>query len=139
MPEWYAPGDITFTPEQCIWLIEHLDMLRSGVWPANPSGGYTDAAARTPVRPHARFETPCQFAAEIEARLESTKEAGEALVDEVQAGITWYEYLSRPARRALNYISGWRRRSMPYAKWRANKGWREKGKFTSKKAALDKN
>jgi len=75
---------------------------------------------------HAPFESPRMFAAEIRDRLRTTREAGEALVDEVPQALKlsgiWggdsYEYLSRPARRALNYISGVKRRRQTYSQWK---------------------
>jgi len=67
---WWHPREITFTREQVEWLLEHLELLKEGVWPPDPRGtGYTDAPARGSVNRHAPFETPCQIAAEVEARL----------------------------------------------------------------------
>ena len=72
----------------------------------------------------AYFETPCQFAAEVDSRLETTGEAGEALGDEIIGGIPDYEGLSRQAKRALNYISGWRRRKSTYGMWKSQRIYR---------------
>ncbi len=106
-----------------IWLIFHLDLLQEGQWPPDPKGsGYIDAPIGKKSGKHkAYFETPCQFAAEVGSRLKTTGEAGEALVDEIIGGIPDYEGLSRPAKRALNYISGWRRRDQSYPEWKADR------------------
>ncbi len=116
---YYKPSEIRFSREQMLWLIEWLSVLKEGTWPPNPQGsGYTEiASVQKSSSHHAGFETPCQFAAEIESRLKSTGESGEVLVHEVQHGLDVYELLSPPAKKALNYISGWRRRSRPFYKW----------------------
>lgn len=117
---WYEPKNIIFSREQVMWIIESFDVLEDGKWPVNPHGsGYTDSP-KVQVSPsrHAPFETPEMVAAEVRARLESTGEAGEALVDEIQSGVYNYNLLSRPAKRALNYISGVRRRKISYSRWK---------------------
>jgi hypothetical protein len=55
--------------------------------------------------------------AEIASRLKAVKrDAREALEDEAPATLFIGE-LSRPARRALNYCSGYKRRRLSYAEW----------------------
>ena len=72
--------------------------------------------------------------AEIEARLNACrKDAREALEDEAP-NILFINELSRPARRALNYCSGYRRRLLSYAKWE-NRSEEKSQKGTS---ALDR-
>ena len=63
--------------------------------------------------------------AEIDARLAMCGEAGEALQDEAP-GVLFPRELSRPAMRALNYCSGWRRRRQSYAEWKANQEYARK-------------
>ena len=118
--EWWHPREIYFGREQCIWIIAEVFPLGQGNWPINPKGsGYVDEPiGQKSHRQRAPFETPCQITAEIMARLETTKEAGEALVDEIQSGIIYYDLLSRPAKRALNYISGWKRRRQSFSQWK---------------------
>jgi hypothetical protein len=55
--------------------------------------------------------------AEIQVRLTACGEAGEALQDEAPEVVTIGQ-LSRPARRALNYCSGWKRRRQSYGDWK---------------------
>jgi hypothetical protein len=117
--EHYSPADIRFSREQMIWLIEWLDVLEDGKWPPDPKetgyidtpGGSGNKSSRSP------FETAAQIFAEVTDRLKQTGEAGVTLVWEIQHGLEVYELLSPPAKRALNYISGWRRRRMDFSSW----------------------
>ena len=125
--EWYSPGKIRFQREEMIWLISWIDLLSEGVWP--PEGKDTGYTGYQKSQSHkAPFETPVLFAAEVHVRLKTTGEAGEALVDEVQGGIKNYEGLCGPAQRALNYISGYRRRKETYSQWKATQ--KKRGKLT---------
>jgi hypothetical protein len=119
MTDWWKPSEIYFSREQCIWLIQYLDLLKEGRWPPDPSGGYTDAAAQSSLSSHAIYETPCQFAAEIERRIEVTKRDGKLLIWQIRAGVELYEDLEPESKIALNYISinDFRKRS-PYPEWR---------------------
>jgi hypothetical protein len=119
---WWSPRDIVFNREQCIWLISEVLPLPAGTWPREPlESGYTEINQGKKTSHHAPFEQPCQVTAELLERLGSTKEAGEALVDEIKYGFDRYEELSRPAQRVLNYMSGWRRRRQTYSQWKRNK------------------
>ena len=118
--DWYSPGEIRFQREEMMWLIKWLPFLEEGTWPPeHKESGYTGYQKSRSHR--APFENPVGFASEVHCRLNTTGEAGEALVDEIQGGITEYEELSRPAKRALNYISGFRRRRLSYSLWKAQK------------------
>lgn len=122
---WYSPCEIMFNRDEMIFLIAWLPYLEGGNWPPeHKDTGYN--GARRSGTPKSPFERAVGFSAEVNHRLRTTKEAGEALVDEIQGGITEYELLSRPAKRALNYISGWRRREQTYAAFRADTNRREK-------------
>ena len=116
--DFYSPGEIRFAREEMIWLITWLPLLEKGTWPPEfRDSGYTGSHGSRGHR--APFENASGFAGEVNARLSTTGEAGEALVDEIQSGVTDYEGLSRPAKRALNYISGFRRRRLSYPEWKA--------------------
>ena len=118
---WYSPREIFFCSKQMMWLLTWLELLEKGKWPPEDKDtGYTGyTGSQGSIGHRAPFETPVGFSAEVNSRLKTTGEAGEALVDEIQGGITDYNGLSRPARRALNYISGWRQRKQTYllAEW----------------------
>jgi hypothetical protein len=123
---WFAPRDIIFQRDQVIWVLANMELLAEGRWPPDQrETGYTETSIRGTRSIRAPFEKPVQIFAEITTRLVSTREAGEALVDEVQVGINEYESLSRPARRALNYVSGWKRRRMSFANWKTQAKYRQ--------------
>ena len=124
--DWYSPSSIRYTREEMAFGILHLDMLEKGVWPSeHKDTGYTGSKGSRNTK--TKFLPAALFYAEITARLESTKESGEVLVWEIQHGMDEYELLSPPAKMALNYISGWRRR-MPFSQWTAKTKWRNKNK-----------
>ena len=125
---------------QCIFLIEHLDLLEDGKYPSNPKPtGYTgiDPAIRVVARSTPRWMVVAELYAELTSRLKTTGDAGEALIDEIQH---WHRHLpstvgdyriepwqlSRPAQKALNYISGHRQRSQTFSEWKADKKYLSK-------------
>jgi len=70
MTEWYSPGQIAFTEEQTLWLLENFDTLRNGAWPAE-AGSYVDPSISKPSpSSHAPFESAVQVSAELQRRLE---------------------------------------------------------------------
>lgn len=125
---------------QCIFLIEHLDLLEDGKYPVNPKEtGYTgiDPAIRVSARSTPRWMVVAELYSEITGRLRTCGDAGEALVDEIQnwhknlpvtVGDYRIEYwqLSRPAQKALNYISGAKQRLMTFSEWKKQTKYREK-------------
>ena len=126
MDYWYSPVSIRYTREQVLFILENKEILKEGLWPPEPrETGYTDEGNH-PVSCHAPFETACMIIAEVEARLKSCGDAGEALEDEALC-IELVDYLSRPARRALNYVSGFRRRRQTYSRWCWEQEQKKKG------------
>ena len=122
---WYSPGEVVFNRDQMLFLLEHLGILESGNWPANPEGtSYVDPIVHVQARQKAPFETAAQIYAEVSIRLEATGEAGEVLLEEIQSGLNDVELLSGFARSALNYMSGWPRRKMCYNAWRRQRKYR---------------
>ena len=118
---WWHPREIKFNKAQCLWLIPQLPRLREGTYPTNPVGtGYTDAPAKRSLKYRAYFETPCQIAGELDYRLSKTGVDGKLLVAEVMAE---YTELSYEAVRALNYVSGWRRKGN-YGQWKRQRRYR---------------
>lgn len=117
--EWYPASDVQFCRHQCIFIIEHMELLVEGTWPRDPvPTGYSDAAGIKPQpRPRAPYETPCQIAGEVEYRLSRTGKDGLILRYAVLAHVLYNEYPPE-ARDALNYVSGWRRRHIPYRQWK---------------------
>jgi len=110
-----------------IWLIEHIVELGEGNWPDNPDGSnYVDLPIGS-YRPKsgAYFTKPAEIVAEVMTRLNKTGEDGITLMEDIHSGIRRYEDLKSVAKRALNYISGWRRRKSSYRAWKSKqKGYK---------------
>ncbi len=118
--EWYSYADIRWCRFQCIWLITHIVELGEGNWPDNPDGSsYVDPALRSKsFRSEAYFCKPVGLVAEVMSRLGKTGEDGITLMEDIQSGIKEYNNLKTIAKRALDYISGFRRRKEPYSAWK---------------------
>jgi len=126
--EWYSPGQIRYLRDDIIWMIAVVLPLDAGCWPPAPGNTINNPESQKTPSHAAPFENPCCVEAELLQRIKMTGEAGEALVDEVLAGIEHYQLLSRPAKRALNYISSGpkRRRTkdgrlITYAEWKRDR------------------
>lgn len=111
---WWSKGEVTFRKEQVLFLLEYYELLAQNRYPPEPTFGI-DIATVQMIRPS--WNSALNLKAEIDKRLETTKEAGEALLYEAQNG---YE-LSPPANKALEYISGWKRKKIPYSVWKAQR------------------
>ena len=118
MDAWFPPSEIRYTREQVLFILCHREIMGEGIWPPEPKedSGYVDEPGSHAVSCHAPFETACMVIAEVRARLASCGDAGEALEDEALC-IELVDYLSRPARRALNYVSGFKRRRQSFVDW----------------------
>lgn len=120
--EWYTYGEIRWCPFQVIWIIENAEILHDGKWPP-PLGNssYIDSGILSALKGEPFKVKAFAVVDEFDIRFRTTREAGEALVGEVvNAGITIIKKLSRPARRALMYIKGERRKTQTYSQWRRN-------------------
>ena len=103
---WFPPYAICFCRPQILFYLFNCEQIRDGKWPDEPHGtSYTDPAIRQKsVRIPARQAE--QIAAEIDARLKMCGMEGKLLEYEVRLEME----LSPTSWKALNYISGWRRR-----------------------------
>lgn len=122
--EWYAPREIRFQRRQIPWLLEHLEMLREGRWPANPDPERLACGCNRQRTGRAPFETPCQVAGELDARLARLGvdrylvedryclDRSELLIA-MRTGIE-LEDVYRRLRSAMAYVSGWRRKVYSY-------------------------
>ncbi len=114
---WYPQSEIDFNRDQMLFLIENYGYLAENRYPTVPTG-YIEVKTFQGRAGRAANMTPVELKAELDARLQTvSRDAKEALFDEVQAGTDTYEMLSRPAKRALNYISGWKRRRTAFSQW----------------------
>ena len=100
---------IVFARPQVFWLL-HTNFTFEG------EAGYTDEKVHKSRTAGAAFEGVSCIVAEVEARVKACGEAGEALADEAPQ-VETINQLSRPAMRALNYCSGWKRRRLSYQDW----------------------
>jgi hypothetical protein len=139
---WWTPSHCLFTRKQMMFLVFWYEL--KSLWPLKPIAGADNNVNKgLAVKACGDFELGGSFNAELEKRLETTGEAGEALAGELtrvvlfqdlfagQAGHVYpeeeyYLTLSAPARRALNYITGWNRRKMGYRKWCRQQVMRQK-------------
>jgi len=120
---WWRPGKITFSRDQMLFLLEHLELLKQGIYPPDPFSPNLNAIPYSQtIRTTAYFEKACQLAAEVEVRLDACGVDGKLLLAEVRAGIP----LSIESRRALAYVSGWRRKRMSYREWLKYRKYRKK-------------
>ena len=62
---------ITFGRGDIIWILEHLETLREGVWPPSDSG-YIDPKVKIQARAKAFFVEPIDMVSEVLRRLELT-------------------------------------------------------------------
>ena len=130
---WWAPRDIRFTREQVVWLLGWLPSMREGNWLAEPRGsGYTDAPGGKKTRSrHAAYETPCQVAAELDARLARCGLDRYLVEDCYTYGVDERELagklgldvedIGQRIGAALKYVSGWRRKQCSLREWRGHR------------------
>lgn len=122
---WYPPAIIRFCPNQVMWLLDHLAVLRDGRWPTDPQDtGYTDAPGPRPYKRGAYFETPVGIAAELLVRLGKCNRDGviirkwkvegenEAELMELTR-LNMYQ-IEEKLGRVVRYCSGWGRKRMSY-------------------------
>lgn len=119
---WWTPGEIVFQSQQCIWLVSWLNVLEGGDWTPIPQN---EVLTRHKKPQHqAYFETAAEIYAEITYRLDRTGQDGEMLKDfylweksdremAIAYNLDIYE-IERRVRRALRYISGWKRKTRTY-------------------------
>ncbi len=118
---WIAPSLVRFRIEEVVWLIEHLPLLISGIWPEPPGGNYIDpVVGRTGVSSHAYYEITCWYSDEIVKRLAIAGVDGKLLLAEVQGSI---EPLSAESLMALRFVSGWQRKKDGYTPWQAKRNY----------------
>ena len=121
MKEWYAPHEIIFSREQCLFLILNITLLREGRYPpeCTPTG-YT--GGNNNIGHHAPFETPALFAAEMDYRLSKCGKDGLLLEAQVMASCP----LHKDSKLALKYVSGYKRKQMGYLEWARQYRYRKK-------------
>ena len=137
--EFYSPSEITFKPEQVLWLIEHLDIIRKGDWPPeHKETGYVGGKGKSQSK-RAPFENPAIICADLMCRLEGTGLDGVMLVlvySQPDDKLWMEQYLSealgidineidRRIHQCLNYIKGYNQKKRTYKEFREHKKRRE--------------
>ena len=117
---WYSPGEIKFTRQQVLFLIRNLATLREGYWPQEASSYIDIPLGKKTAKHKAYFETPIEYAVEIQVRLERAGLDGLILEavecwDKSEASLANYLRLpewviARRKRKALAFVAGWRRK-----------------------------
>jgi len=106
---WWRPGQISFTYEQTLWLIEYIELISQGLWP--PQGDRVATRTRQLVAP---FQAPIEVWVELDTRLKKTGADGKLLIKQVAL----HEIiLERESRNALFYILGRNPKRMSYLDW----------------------
>ena len=118
---WISPLRFSFGRDEILWLLEVVLPLPVGEWPPEPSSGYEGHNKQRSY--HAPYEAVCLITGEVRARLKLTKIEGKLLVAEVQGG-KCLEELQPESRRALNFVSGFRRRHQSYQSWKKQRKYR---------------
>jgi hypothetical protein len=131
---YYETHEIRFCRFQMLWLLAELPTLKAGKYPVGSSTGYVDLhlESHRPLVVRAPFETPVLLAAEVTSRLDRCGLDGVIL----KAIVMWGEMpealakglnmgcadVLRRRERALQYISGWRRRLVSYKDYCSHPG-----------------
>ncbi len=114
----YAPADICFCRNQTLWIIENGPF--DGEWPReSKETGYEGSNHSRTFR--APFENAAMIGGEVNWRLARTGLAGKLLVTQVRAQL--YP-LEAEARDALNYVSGWKRKTSGFKSWLKQRTYR---------------
>ncbi len=133
---WYDMSMIQFCRQQMIFLLVHIGELEEGKWPQDPLGGsYDIEPGKKPKQTKPPFENLSCIKAEVEVRLKKIdKTQGLGLKKDglmLEAYYGWdktesslanqYDLSEREVRkrirRALNYITGKKRRDRGYAEF----------------------
>ena len=130
--DWYPPSEIKFTRKTVLWLIKNLVMLREGYWPPEASN-YIDLPGTGSKK--AYFETPIQYAVEIQARLEKCGidglilEAMECWEKSAESLATYFQkpewVIYKRRKMALDYIASGFERKWHDTKKRRGKEYQE--------------
>ena len=118
--DYYSPNEISFTRDQVLWLIKHLDILRDFTWPPeHRETGYIGGSTRIVRR--APFDTPACILGELEERIEkcgldgimmefvysASSEDKQALEQHIASALKLnIRTVDRKLKKALRYITG---------------------------------
>lgn len=124
----FTYADIKFCRIQMLWLLLHLKELGEGQWPESIKASDLPWVNK-PLRSEGYFAKAAAIAGEVSWRLSKTGVDGKLLQAEVETG---HDELAYEARRALNFISGFRRRRQSYKTWQKREIDTGNSKLTTK-------
>ena len=130
--EYYKPGQITFRRKHIVWILEHIDIMRQGIYPPDPRrSGYVDSPGKQ-NNASATFEKACQLAGEVDARLNRCGIDGlmvrayfTGAADESDLArhthMTVYD-VTKHIRSTMSYCVGYRRKGITYKEHKNHRG-----------------
>lgn len=113
--DWFPPSSVHYCRPEILWFIPYLSELSEGKYPPEcRETGYVGSGGR---KGHsAPYEVAVGIHGEITYRLDRTGKDGALLVAQVIAELD----LHPDAEQALRYVTGWRRKTLSYARWCRN-------------------
>lgn len=132
--DWFSYGQIRWCPLQVFWLLKWEEYLGIGIWPTPES---TAEAPKRTLSKDAQYVNSMVVMAELHTRLEKTGLKGEKLRDECKLREKML-YLSDPAKEALYYVSGWRRKDRSFSAWLKDRKYHQKSDKSVVKVGVDK-
>lgn len=120
--DWFSYGEIRWCVYQVFFLLKYSEYLRIGIWPTPESTCETPKRA---LSKEAQYVNAAIVIAELDYRLEKTGIKGELLASQCkEPDRVKIDYLSDNAKDALFYVSGWRRKELPFNSWLKQRRYR---------------
>jgi len=121
--DYYTYGDIFYCRWQIIWVREHKEKFKCGVWPDMPGVITSESIKKKQAEAH--FVRACITHADVDSRLIKAKGDGKLLDKEIQLGTPINE-MDDEAKSALRWCEGWGKKKGTYAEWKRKKTYRQR-------------
>lgn len=131
---WYSYGEVRWCVYQVFWILKWEEYFDIGIWPTPES---TVEAPKRTLSKDAQYVNSMIIIGELRVRLEKTGLKGKLLREECQNREKML-YLSDPAKEALWYCAGWRRKGMSFRDWLKQRKHRQYEHQKVVKVGLDK-
>ena len=130
--DWFSYGEIKYTLDQILFLLEHKDLLESGRWPPeHKDSGYTGSSKGRAYRTEGYFVKPVIIIAELTTRLKDCNLDGELVIERYTNGydemdladrhkLDYFDVIKRIST-ALSYCRGYRRKRTNYQEYKAGR------------------
>jgi hypothetical protein len=132
--DWFSYGEITWCKYQVFWLLKWEEYLGIGIWPTPES---TAEAPKRTISKDAQYVNPMVVMAELRTRLEKTGLKGDLLRDQCKLREKVL-YLSNPAKDALYYCSGWKRKDRSFSQWLKDRRYHQKSDKSIAQVGIDR-